>query len=169
MKITKKKINNYNDLLYLKQIFSIIFKYHKKRKTIIFLGVPSEIMNKYKEKIIRTKHIFISDDYWTKGLLTNKSAFVKGLRKKNSVGFKKLHIQKYLTKKKKPNLLVVFNHKNKLEILKETAKLKIPVISFFESGLGNFILYPIILSKTKMGIKYNNLIFYLLNTLFRKN
>jgi len=83
MKITKKNFNNYNDLLYLKQIFSIIFKYHKNRKTIMFLGVPAEIVNKYKGKIFRTKHIFISDNYWTKGLLTNKSAFVKGLKKKN--------------------------------------------------------------------------------------
>ena len=167
MKI-KKKLTNYNDLLYLKQVLTIIFKYHKNKKTIMFLGAPTEIINKYKKKIFKTKHIFISKNYWIKGLLTNKNAFVKGLKKKKSLNFKNLHIQKYLKKKKKPNLLLIFNHKNKREILKEAAKLKIPVISFITNKADDYISYPIIINN-KNKIKYNNLIFYLLNPLLSKN
>ena len=169
MKIKQEKINNYNDLLYIKQILIIIFKYHTNEKTIMFLGTPNEVLGKYRKKVFKTKHIFISNNYWVKGLLTNKAAFTRGLIKKKSNNLKNFHLQKYLMKKRKPNLLIIFSHKNKSEVLREASNLKIPVISFVEGKTSEYVLYPIILSEMENRIKYNNLIFYLLNPLLVKN
>ena len=166
MKTKKEFLNNCTNLLYLKQVFSIIFEYNENKKTIMFLGVPLKIINNYKRKIFKSKHIFIPKNYWTKGLLTNKNSFSKGLKNKRMVSVKNLHVRKYLAKKKKPNLLIIFNHKNKFEILKETTKLKIPVVSLFDFDESNYVLYPIVSNENK--IRYNHLIFYLLISLFKR-
>jgi len=166
MKAKKEFLNNCTNLLYLKQVFSIISEYNGNKKTIMFLGVPLKIINNYERKIFKSKHIFIPENYWTKGLLTNKSSFSKGLKNERMVSVKNLHVRKYLARKKKPNLLIIFNHENKLEILKETTKLKIPVVSLFDSNGSNYVLYPIISNENK--IRYNHLIFYLLISLFKR-
>jgi len=166
MKVKKELLNNCTNLLYLKQVFSIIFEYNENKKTIMFLGVPSKIINNYKKKIFKSKHIFIPENYWTKGLLTNKSSFSKGLKNERMISAKNLYVRKYLAKKRKPNLLIIFNHRNKLEILKETTKLKIPVVSLFDFDESNYVLYPIVSNENK--IRYNHLIFYLLISLFKR-
>ena len=63
-------------------------------------------------------------------------------------------------------MLIIFNHKNKLEILEEITKLKIPVVSLFDFDENDYVLYPIVSNKNK--IRYNHLIFYLLISLFKR-
>lgn len=171
MKLEKKLLNsieNKKDLsLYLKKAILTIFNYHKYKKTILFVGNFSNTNKIFINKKFKTSHIFLSDSDWVYGMLTNKSSFIKSLKKKNDKKLKDYNLQKFINKTKKPDLIVLLslNHNNAL--IKEALKLKIPIISFVKNNFNNFILYPIKIDKN-IKIKNFNFIFYLLNSLFKR-
>jgi len=170
MKLNLTINNNENSTLHLKKAVLTIFEYHKNNKTILFLGNSSEIKSKYRKNITKTKHIFLSNSHWSTGLLTNKISFIKSLKKKNSTGALKDHnLRRYLMKKKRPDLLVILSTDFNLDVYKEASKLKIPIISFTQKDFNDYILHSINLTKTSNTIKISNFVFYLLNSLFKKD
>lgn len=171
MKIKKTMFNptkNKKDLLlYLKKAILTIFNYHKHNKTILFVGNFSNKNKMFINKKLLKNHIFLLNSNWIYGILTNKNSFVKSLQKNNDKRLKDYNLQKYITTKKKPDLIVILSMENNQEILKEALKLKIPTISLIDNNFNDFILYPIKIDTTSK-IKNYNFIFYLLNSILKK-
>jgi len=171
MKIRKTIFNqtkNKKDLLlYLKKAILTIFNYHKHNKTILFVGNFSNKNKMLINKKLLKNHIFLLNSNWIYGILTNKNSFIKSLQKNNDKRLKDYNLQKYITKKKKPDLIVILSMKNNQDILKEALKLKIPTISLIDNNFNDFVLYPIKINTTSK-IKNYNFIFYLLNSILKK-
>lgn len=153
-----------NILLDFKKSVNIIFKYHKNNKRILFIGSPKILENQINSNTIHTsipsflsiRNKFIADSYISKNIKFNKYFF-------NNQNF-------FLSKlKKKPELVVIFNHIKKESIIQQTHIAKIPVIEF------NFNRYRkdwnynynihgnIELNKNKL---IDNVLFVILNSLF---
>ena len=143
MKI-KKKIKNYNKLLKLKLIqtkiykknqiikhssieniehrlkksLQIIHKYNINKKKILFIINPSILTNIKTNILKKTKHLFITQNFWLNGKLTNKQQFYK----KN--------ISQYKTKKlkNKNDLIIILDKLTNNNIIKESYKTKTPII-----------------------------------------
>lgn len=165
-KIYQKSLQSF-DLAgtYLKKAIFLIFQYHIKNKKILFVGVNKKIQNKYKHVLKKTKHLFLPEKYWIKGLLTNKVTVFKYI--KNS--FSSTKIKNYFLLKKSPNLIVIFNEQNQASIIKEAIKLKIPVIVLnTEKSRLEGIFYQMHLDSEVVTQKNNNLIVLILNSIFRK-
>lgn len=144
--------------LYFKKILSIIFQYHKNKKTIIFLGLANKLKNK--------QHIFLPEFYWARGLLTNKSSLFKYIKKSTNLN-NKIVLQQYFSLNKKPDLLVIFSSKLNNDLLKEASKLKIPVIFLGNDFVTTYnILYQIPFKYNKL--KYNKFLINLLYSVFLK-
>jgi len=151
--------------MYLKKVMFIIFQYHIKNNKILFIGVNRKIVNKYKHVLKKTKHLFLPQNYWIKGLLTNKVTLFKYV--KNS--FSSTKIKNYILLKKSPNLIVIFNDHNQASIIKEATKLKIPVIVLnTEKFQFEGIMYHLHLNSETENYKNNNLIVLILNAIFKK-
>merc|ERR1739838_180928 len=73
-------------------------------------------------KMLKKNHIFLSHSNWVYGMLTNKNSFIKSLKNKNDKRLKDINLKKYITKKKKPDLIVILNIDNNHDILKESSK-----------------------------------------------
>ena len=115
-RIYDKKLNNSNSLDYLtnmnisklilklKKSIEIIFKFHKQKKKILFIGIPKLIENKIN---LETNHIAIPKFYNIFGLFINKSV-LKSLRLKYQIlkKSKKINFSKLINK---PDLIVIFN------------------------------------------------------------
>jgi hypothetical protein len=147
--ILKSKIEQLTVLL--KKALKVISGYHKKRKKILFIGVPQKTQSLYKHKLKRTKHTFLPESYSTTDILTNKFITLKDLKDKHSShGFNETRIKlaknRFLLKKRF-DLIVVVNSTSLLPLIKkEVLKLKIPmvVLTREETGIteGNFYLIP---------------------------
>lgn len=150
---------------YLKKAISIIFQYHMKNKKILFVGVNKKIQNKYKHVLKKTKHLFLPEKYWIKGLLTNKVTVFKYIKK----SFSSTKIKNYFLLKKSPNLIVIFNKQSQASIIKEAIKLKIPVIVLnSEKSQLEGIFHQMYLSSETVNQKNSDLTVLMLNSIFRK-
>lgn len=165
-KLYQKPVQNFNIAeSYLKKAMSIIYNFHIKNKKILFVGVDKKIQNKYKNT---TKHLFLPESYWIKGLLTNRVTVFKYIRN-NQHNFTPTKIKNYFLLKKKPNLIVLFSEQNQTSMIKEAIKLKIPVIVLNTKKINlEGILYPIHINSSTLNQKNNNLIDIILNSIFRK-
>jgi len=106
-------ININQTLIHFKKSLRIIFKYHKKNKRILFLGLNGLILKKINKE---TNHSAISSKIKLQGLISNKLNF----KEKDS-----------LFVKKKPNLIVIFNEiETYNSVIIESAQAKIPTITF---------------------------------------
>lgn len=165
-KLYNNSLQNYNlTETYLKKAIFIIFQFHIKNKKILFIGVDETIKKKYKNV---SKHLFLPEFYWFKGLLTNKIQVFKYI-KKNQHNFMPAKIKNYFLLKKKPNLIVLFNEQDQTTMIKEAVKLKIPII-VLNTKQANFdkILYPIYANSSMISQVNNNLIISILNSIFKK-
>jgi ribosomal protein S2 len=147
--------NNFSifELLYtksfLKKALKIIYKYHKKKKKIFFVGFNDiYTLTNYKLLFYKTKHSFISN-FWVNNLLTNRVQvlyhFKRRLIKKKIINFKvATELFNILTT---PDIVVMLN--NKFPGLdKEMAQSKLPLVSLLNNSnkvnrlgykvLGNF-------------------------------
>ena len=116
-----------NLIISFKKSFNIIFRYHKQKKRILFLGIPKPIEQRIN---VETNHIALPNFFNIYGVFVNnfisknlklKYQFFKN---KNKITFSKLLY--------KPDLIVIFNINpdKEVSILKESYKTKIPVIKF---------------------------------------
>ena len=167
--------NNFDQLeVYLKKALMIIFQYHLNNKKILFIGIPEKARNKHRQKLKKTKHLFLPESYWIKGLLTNKVTIFKYIKNRINAStlsvIKTKQVKNYFLLKKKPNLIVLFNSKFQSPIMKEAIKLKIPVIALnpkMRSDRGT--LYKIPGNYDCVDKKNNNFFLLLLNSVLKKN
>jgi ribosomal protein S2 len=105
-------------LVNFKKSLRILFKYHSKKKKILFVGLPTLLsfeINNF------TRHVALSKyDNLPKGIL-------------NVYKYKDviINVKNYLLKKKmnkKPDLIVLLDHVNANDIVKESYVAKIPLI-----------------------------------------
>lgn len=128
---TKKKHSNKleNDLSGLlidfKKSINIIFKYHKNNKRILFIGSPQIFENLINSKTI---HTAMPDFLDFRNKLTINSYISKTLKLNKHLFNNKNFLLSKL--KKKPELIVMFNHIQKESVIKETTLAKIPIIEF---------------------------------------
>lgn len=167
-KILQNNILNprFEDLeIYLKKILLIIFQYHLNNKKILFVGISKAIQNNYKNKLKKTKHLFLPNSYWIKGLLTNKITVFKYIKKRVNL-FTSDKIKNYFLFKNKPDLIVLFDVKIQADLLKEAAKLKIPVITLnFDIKNNKEVSYQLPVNNFRND---NNFLLSLLNSIFKK-
>lgn len=104
----------------LKKALSVIFQYHKAGKQILFIGVPKNLELKI-NKI--TNHIAVPKNFNLQGVIVNNN---KQLLSKIAP---KLLLPKLF---KKPDLIVLFSHEKKQNIINESYVAKVPIILFID-------------------------------------
>jgi len=127
-----KNINELN--LNIKNSLRVIFEYHKLKKNIVFVGF-NDIKNlKFSLLFKKFKYNILNKDVWVNGILCNSNSIKYYLNSKRLERFFKkeniLFLKKFINIKKKVNLIIVYNINDNLHLIKESKKLKIPVISF---------------------------------------
>lgn len=111
----------------LTKILHVIYHYHINNKTILFIGAPIHFYKKLIQLFAKTKHLFIPDNVWVNGAITNQSTILKHLLKvKNN---DKTHTEILFQLKKKSDLIIILNEQNNKSILNEGYISKTPVIS----------------------------------------
>jgi ribosomal protein S2 len=147
--------NNFSifELLYtksfLKKALKIIYKFHKKKKKIFFVGFNDiNMLTNYKLLFYKTKHSFVSD-FWINNLLTNRAQvlyhFKRRLIKKNKINFKTA--TELFNILKTPDIVVMLNN-NIIGLNKEIEQSKLPLVLLLNNSnkinrlgykvLGNF-------------------------------
>lgn len=111
----------------LKKALHIIFEYHQADKIILFIGVPKKLEVKINKL---TKHLAIPKTFELQGVISgNLKPSIVGRESKwalSNVHFKFL-LPKLL---KKPDLVVLFDHEKKQNIITESYVSKVPLINF---------------------------------------
>ena len=157
----KSKLHLSNTIIDFKKALNIIFKYHKHNKRILFIGSPKIIENLIN---LNTIHSSVPDFFCLRNKITINDHLYKNIKlNKHFFDQKKFLLHKI---KKKPELVVIFNHDKKESIIKETSIVKIPTIEFNSSEeLNNNynVLSRIAFNKNK---NIDNLFFAILNSLF---
>jgi ribosomal protein S2 len=173
-----KKIN-FNDLtdanldqllVGIKKALQVIFQYNQTNKRILFIGLPSKLESKINST---TRHIAVSSNFNVQGLISNNNANLpQSLTNKTQLSHKEL--SKILLAKltKRPDLIILFNHKKSEMVFSEAWVAKIPVVAFiggedsnsdlsanFYSVNGNF--------KNSLTTSDQNIFFVGLNFLFK--
>ena len=157
---------------YLKKNLNVLYNFHKNNKKIIFKGVPVNLQKKFSHILAKTKHLFITEKIWIKGLLTNKNSLLKSIKKQKT--FSHLNnindITNILTLKSKPDLIVIFNEEKELPAITESYKLKIPIITI-NSNITikqTKLLYKLPGKFEFLNKNNNNVFFLLLLAIFKK-
>ena len=109
--------------LSIKRVLQIIYEYHSANKQILFIDLPLSYSENFKNLSKKTKHYNLSQKMLAKSFLSN------GLNSYKHIDAKSQKFQP-LQKVRRPDLIVFCNNQPGLNVLKETAALKIPVLSF---------------------------------------
>lgn len=145
--VTPKDVSNFSNKSYfietlvsLKRVLQIIFQYHVKNKLILFIGLPENLRIKINKS---TCHVALSKYVSFQGVISgtfkNENLFKGG---------------------KKPYLVVLVNHVNVNEVIKETYLAKIPLICI------NSVCHKLSLSHVNYKVSLNSDSFYSLHNLF---
>jgi ribosomal protein S2 len=185
--VYKKKIqkNEFDDILnvktetielHLKRALQIIYKYHKNKKKIIFIGVPQNFQKKFSNILKNTKHIAIPKSIWINGVLSNRSTIFhhlylqrqKNIEKKNRMQNKTIYFLMSLLKQ--PDLVVIFDQKLEKNALNETYKLKLPIITLNNNlFFGTKSSYKIPGNFQSIYKKTYHAVFFILISILKKN
>lgn len=131
--IKKQSSNSLNEIDLLQTITSfkkalqVIFQYHTAEKRILFIGVPKKLELRINRV---TKHVAVSNVFNLQGVISNYSKnFVAGtiLGNKSRIGALR-GLEPKLSRK--PDLIVLFSHEKKENIVSESYFAKIPLITF---------------------------------------
>lgn len=107
-------------LVGIKKVLQVIFQYNQTNKRVLFIGLPSKLELKIN---VLTKHSAVSRHFNLQGLISNNNINLS----KNLKGFSKPLLLKLM---KKPDLIVLFDHKKGETVLAEAWVAKIPTIVF---------------------------------------
>lgn len=147
----------------------LVFQYHQAEKRILFIGVPKQLEVKINTL---TNHVALPSNCNLQGILSNNISFQSSvLTNKQSV--LKTHFKSLLPKlSKKPDLIVLFSHEKKQNVMIESFIAKVPLITFssndFSSDSSSFSLYNLnFLSNGFTETSNKNLFFLGLNFLFK--
>nr|YP_010241685.1 ribosomal protein S2 [Rhizosolenia setigera]QTI82373.1 ribosomal protein S2 [Rhizosolenia setigera]WAQ69972.1 ribosomal protein S2 [Rhizosolenia setigera]WAQ70008.1 ribosomal protein S2 [Rhizosolenia setigera]WAQ70044.1 ribosomal protein S2 [Rhizosolenia setigera]WAQ70116.1 ribosomal protein S2 [Rhizosolenia setigera] len=163
-KIKYSTIHNYLNIHFnsikinLKKAILIIFNNLKSNHNIIFVGFPNSV---YFNKLLFINNLlYLNENVYLTGSFSNYFYINKYFNKtKTKLGTNTDNLNSLLnfisdSKKKKPDLIIVFNENNNKYFLNEIKKLNIPTISFFYNiNKNNMFLYNV----------YNIKLFYLNN------
>jgi Ribosomal protein S2 len=159
----------------LKIALTVIYSYHFSGKTILFVGVPNKLVNFLIK--MRSSHIFLPSNVWSRGIFINKNFTRKHLKyqklkntqKKSAIN----KINKLLGIIKVPKLIVILDSSVNYKIINEIYKLRLPIITLnCTKTITEKFLYTVFesLSPTKItGINLNIIFLNLLSSLFLKN
>lgn len=144
--VYKKKIqkNNHDDVfniktelieLHLKRALQVIYKYNMSHKKILFIGIPQNFQKKFAKILKNTKHVAIPQSIWINGILSNRYAIFrylylkrrKNIKKKNWLQNKIIYF--LISVIKQPDLIVIFDQNLEKNVLNETYKLKLPIVT----------------------------------------
>ena len=110
-----------------KKALQVIFQYHNSNKFVLFIGVPKKLEFRINRL---TKHVAVSNIFNLQGIISNYS---KNFSKRDTLKNKsKTNLLRSLQPKlsKKPDLIVLFSHEKKANIIIESSFAKIPLIIF---------------------------------------
>lgn len=111
----------------LKKISHIIYKYHNLNKTILFVGIPLNVL-KIKKLSKNNQHIFLPSNIWLRGAIYNKQPFFRELQKNKKPTTNK--VSKLIFQlKKNIDLIIVFDETTNLGIINESYLTRIPTIA----------------------------------------
>jgi hypothetical protein len=153
-----------------KRALHIIFKYHKASKRILFVGVPKTLEEKINR---RTHHVAVDHNFELQGVISNNLSSSKfGKLAKQSLS--KIYVRSLIPKlTKKPDLVVIFSHEKKQNLILESNIAKVPLILFESAkslstrGLNNFYTVGS-LGENLRSISERSLLISGLNFLFKK-
>jgi len=111
-------------LLNFKKSLQIIFKYHRIKKRILFVGLPKGLEAKVNSL---THHVAVPKEFNLQGVISNNNLASSKVKKNY---FHKTLLPKL---KKKPHLIVIHSINNKKIIIAESLTAKIPVISLYDA------------------------------------
>lgn len=140
----------------LKKGLQIIYKYHINNKKILFISSSLVLKTKIKNLFKNIKHLFIPQQFWSNGEITNKQQF---------------HSKKISKLENKANLIVILDKLVNNNIIKESYKAKIPIIflgnslNIFEANSSYKIPGDFLLNKKKLR---DNFFLVLLKTILKK-
>lgn len=138
----------------LTKILHIIYHFHINNKTILFIGAPVYFYKELLRLFAKTKHLFIPDNIWVNGAITNQNVILKHLLKtKNN---NKTHTEILFQLKKKSDLIVILDEPNNESVLNEGYASKTPVISL-NSNIDTMNNKPTYKVPGNFNIKSNNL------------
>lgn len=110
-----------------KKVLHVIFQYHQADKRILFIGIPKKLELKINQL---TNHVAVSSNFELQGVISNNLKMLK-IGKSNKQSFSKVYSKLLLPKlTKKPDLVVLFSHEKKQNIINESHIAKVPLILF---------------------------------------
>ena len=131
--IKKKSSSSFNEMDLLQTITSfkkalqVIFQYHNAEKRVLFIGVPKKLEFRINKL---TKHAAVSSVFNLQGIISNYSKnHTTGNIFNNKVKMTSLKSLE-LKLSKKPDLIVLFSHEKKENLISESYFAKIPLIIF---------------------------------------
>lgn len=105
----------------------VVFQYHQADKRILFIGVPKKLEVKINKL---TNHIALPSNFNLQGVISNNLSSLKSLTVNKQL-ILKTHFKTLLPKlSKKPDLVVLFSHEKKQNIIVESSVAKVPLITF---------------------------------------
>lgn len=147
----------------------LVFQYHQAQKRILFVGVPKQLEVKINTL---TNHVALPSNFNLQGILSNNRSFQNSVLADKQSALKN-NFKSLLPKlSKKPDLIVLFSHEKKQNVMIESFIAKVPLITFssndFSSNSFSFSLYNLnFLSNDFTETSNKNLFFLGLNFLFK--
>ena len=132
-----------------KKIIQIIYKFHSTNKQILFLGINKTVVGLLKLIKAHHKHLFIPNQFWVNGILTNYLIF-------NTIHLSKRFHKLFIKLKSKYTLSLIIIFK-KFSFTKEVIKSNILNIN-----INNTISTKPYLLQFGLPIQIQNKLFYLL-------
>lgn len=136
-KIYKKNLNmliKITDIITkLKKALHIIYKYHAYNKRILFVGIPTTVIQQLKLKILNQKHLYIPNSIWLNGIITNQKSCFKYIYKNRDLLNPKFS-ETLSQFNKKLDLMVILDSRFKDNLIKESCIAGIPTIV-----IGNYL------------------------------
>ena len=155
----------------LKRILHIIYKFHSVDKKILFIGVPKKLELKINKL---TPHLAVPSNFNLQGFLLNNQRLLKET-KTASLAFLHLDLRLLFPKLlERPDLVVLFSHEKKQNIINESYVAKIPLILFNAKSISKELLVKssykaLPLTSNSGSISEMGFLLQGLNFLFRKN
>lgn len=115
------------------------------QQKILFVGLPTYKREEFIALCLKRGHFYVDEEFWIAGLLTNTSRILSHKLKyindceksidKNDPSLLKENLVGVRLMRKKPDLIIIFNHIKNVDIIHEASRLKTPTILFGNSNV----------------------------------
>ena len=127
----------------LRKATTIMSKINFSKKKILFVGLPESEKHLLIPLFLSTNHFYTCDQFWFNGTLTNGRHFnicvnafkeiIKLKKRSEQLSFFKKFGGTYFLKRT-PDLIVIFDHSESFQALREASKMGVPIVSFVNSS-----------------------------------